>query len=149
MIEVRPLSDPEAIDAILRHPSVAGKVRHDGREPGYIDHPLVSYHGAYVDRALVGVFVAIRFSRWEAEVHAALLPRATRQGRALGLMFLDAVFADPEVLRCTGYVLSTLPSAANYCRKLGFEHEGTRRSACMVGGQVVDVLVMGLVRSVA
>lgn len=146
MIAVAPLSDRIAIDRILQRESIASKIKRDGQYVGFVDHPLVSYHGAYINGALVGVFIAVRFSTWEREVHAALLPEALARSRDLARLFLDQMFADSEVLRVTGYVLATLPNAANFCRRLGFEHEGTRRSACRIGGRATDVLVMGLVR---
>ncbi|WP_380778079.1 GNAT family N-acetyltransferase [Sphingomonas sp. R86520] len=146
MLSVQPIKDSAATNAILCNPWVHAKLAQDGREPGYIDHPLVSYHGAYVDGSLVGVFIAVQFTRWEVEVHAAMLRPAIPHGRALGRLFLDTVFATPDVLRATAYVLGSLPSAANYCRRLGFVDEGVRRSACMVGGVPTDIVVLGLVR---
>lgn len=146
MLSVTPIIDSHAISAILCDPWVRAKLAQDGREPSYIDHPLVSYHGAYVGGELAGVFIAVQFTQWEVEVHAALLRSAIPHGRDLGRMFLASVFADPAVLRVTAYVLGTLPSAANYCRRLGFADEGMRRSACMVGGVPTDILVLGLIR---
>jgi hypothetical protein len=146
MLSVQPINDRDAIDAVLSDPWVRTKIAQDGREPAYIDHPLVSYNGAYVDGDLVGVFIAVQFTRWEVEVHAALLRPATCYGRDLGRLFLASVFANPDVMRATAYVLGTLPSAANYCRRLGFVDEGARRSACMVGGEPTDIIALGLVR---
>ncbi|QPQ55598.1 GNAT family N-acetyltransferase [Allosphingosinicella flava] len=145
-LAVEPLSDADAINGILQHETIAPKLRHDGREPGYIDHPAASYYGAYIDNRLVGVFLAIRFSKWEVQVHVGLLPEAIRYGRSLADLFLAQVFVGQEVQRATGYVLSTLPTAANFCRKLGFEHEGTRRQACRVNGALVDIHILGLTR---
>lgn len=125
---------------------LADKLRHDGRDPGYITHPLVRYFGAYQHGELVGIFTAVDFTRWEVEVHVAVLPAAIRNARALCRLFLAVVFADPEVMRATAYVLGTLPSAANLCRKLGFVDEGRRRDACRVAGVATDVVVLGMTR---
>ena len=146
MIAVEPLADREAIDRILRAPEIAPKITHDGREPGYITHPLVSYWGAWVDDELVGVFLTVRFSRWEVETHAAILRAGRHHARDLARMYLACIFDDPEIERVTAYVMATLPSAANFCRKVGFEYEGRRRNACRVDGQLTDVLIYGLVR---
>ena len=146
ILSVRPLRSPAIIDRILRHPAIGPKIAHDDRQPGYIDHPLVSYCGGYADSRIVAVFTAIQFSRWEVEVHGAVLPEALRHGRALGRLFLDRVFADPDTMRATAYVLGTLPSAANWCRRLGFVDEGRRRDACRVAGVATDVLVLGMTR---
>lgn len=149
MLTLQTLTDPDAVNRILSDPWIAPKLAQDGREPGYVNHPLVSYHGAYIDGTLVGLFIAVQFTRWEVEVHAALLRPALPHARDLGRLFLAQVFRDSGVMRVTAYVLGTLPSAANYCRKLGLVDEGVRRSATMVGGKATDVLVLGLVRSEA
>jgi hypothetical protein len=146
MLRVAPINDGAAIDQLLADPWVAARIRHDAREPGFIDHPALTYYGAYVDADLVGVFMAITHSPWEVEVHAALLRSATGHGRTLGQLFLDRLWRDPELMRITAPVLSTLPSAANYCRRLGFKDEGVKRRACKVDGQPADVIYLGLLR---
>lgn len=145
-MKVEPIDDPATIDRILTDPWIADRIRHDAREPGYIDHPALTYHGAFVGGDLVGVFIAIRHSPWEIEVHAALSREATRHGRGLGAMFLASLWSDPELQRVTAPVLSTLPSAVNYCRRLGFELEGVRRRAVQIDGKVADVIWLGLLR---
>lgn len=144
---VGPLTDRGAIDRILTDPWIAAKITRDGREPGFIDHPLVSYYGAWVDGRLVGVFTLIRFTDIEREVHAALLREALPHGRELGRLFLDIAFADPQVLRVTAHVIGSLPSAVNYCLKLGFKREGVRRDACVQNNRVWPVITLGLLRS--
>lgn len=146
MIRLETLSDPIAIDRVLRSAVIAPKLRHDGREPGYVAHPLLTYWGAYVGEELAGVFMAVRFSQWEIEAHVAILPEHLGKGRALARLFLARMFDQPQIERITGYVLGTLPSAGNFCRKVGFRHEGTRRSACRVDGVLTDVHVYGLTR---
>jgi hypothetical protein len=145
-LRVESLDDPGAIERILTHAAIDPKLAHDGRAPGHINHPLLAYFGGYVETDLAAVFTAIRFSRWETEVHGAVLPEAIQHGRVLGRLFLDHVFARSEVARATAYVLGTLPSASNWCRKMGFVDEGRRRSACMVDGVPTDVLVLGMLR---
>jgi hypothetical protein len=136
----------EVVNAVLSDPWVAARLSQDGRQPGYIDHPLVSYAAAYANGELLGVFTAIQFTCWEVEVHVALLRHAIHHGRVAGREFLAQVFSDPDVLRVTAYVLATLPSAVNYCRRLGFVDEGCRRHACMVNAAPTDVLVLGMLR---
>lgn len=143
---VEPLYDRAAVDSVLRSASIAPKLRHDAREPGFIDHPLVTHWGAWIGEELVGVFIAVRFSQWEVEAHIAILPSGLRSSRALARMFIAQIFGDPLIERITGYVTGTLRSAANFCRRLGFVHEGTRRSACRVNGALTDVRVYGLTR---
>lgn len=146
-LSIQPLTDTAAINAILTTPAISCRIRHDAYTPGYIHHPALSYHGAYVDAVLSGLFMAIQHSPWEVEVHAALLPRVIRQARDLGALFLASLWDEqPDLQRITAPVLSTLPSAANYCRHLGFEDEGVRRNAVRVDGVLADVVYLGLLR---
>ncbi len=146
MLSVNPIYDPALINAILRDPWIAARLRHDEREPGYIADPNLTYHVAREDGRIAGIFMAIRHTVWEVEVHAALAKWATRYGRDLGRMFLDVLWQEPDLMRVTAPVLSTLPSAANYCRRLGFRDEGVKRAACRIDGAVVNVVMLGMVR---
>jgi len=149
MLSIQPLTDPAQIHAILTQPAVAARIRHDDRTPGYIAHPALTYRGAYMDGLLCGLFMSIQHSPWEVEVHAALLPHVIRHARDLGALFLASLWRDqPDLQRITAPVLSTLPSAANYCRRLGFEDEGVRRNAVRVNGALVDVVYLGLLRPI-
>ena len=146
-LSVAPIADPAVINAVLQSPWIAARIRHDTREPGYIDSPNIEYHAARVDGRIAGVFMAIRHSEYELEVHAALARWAIRHGRTLGAMFLDQLWEDLDLLRITAPVLATLPSAVNWCVKLGFEREGVKRSACRIDGEPVDVVYLGMLRS--
>ena len=132
------------INAVLSDPWIAARIRHDSREPSYIEHPNLSYFAGYDDGRLAGIFTAIRHSAWEIEVHAALGRHAIRRGRVLGREFLAELWRDPELLRITAPVLSTLPSAVNYCRRLGFVDEGVKRRACRQNGVAIDVVYLGM-----
>lgn len=145
-LSVRPLRDRAAVDRILADPWIAPKIEQNGRGAEYIDHPLLSYWGAYIDGGLVGVFTLIRFTDIEREVHAALLRKALPHSRELGRLFLDRVFADPQVLRATAHVIGSLTSAVNYCLRLGFQIEGVRRDACVQKTRVLPIVTLGLLR---
>jgi RimJ/RimL family protein N-acetyltransferase len=80
-------------------------------------------------------------------VHAGLKRRALPWSRQLAGLFLDRVFEPPQVLRATAYVMGDLPSAANFCRRVGFTDEGVRRNAIVKGGRILDCIVLGLLRS--
>lgn len=140
------LRDPEAVNSILQDTAMHAKLVHDARAPGFIEHPLVSYYGAYIDDRLVGVFTGVDFTAWELEVHVAIVPSAIRHARRLCRLYLEEMFAAPDRQRVTAYVLGTLPSAANLCRRLGFVDEGVRRKACRIDGKPVDVIVLGMTR---
>ena len=136
------------VNAILQHPRVAGRIGHDHRPAGHIQHPSVSYLGAYLDGALVGVFTLIESGFVEIDIHAALLPCALPQSRELGRQCLDHIFLrDPDLARATAYVIEGLESAVNFCLKLGFQREGFRRDACMKASRLVGVHVLGITRA--
>jgi hypothetical protein len=143
---VRPIHEPAQIDAVCRDPYISERVRHDHREPGFIDNPYCHYFGAFVDDELVGVFLAIESGDVEWDVHAYLKREAVLHSRVLGLMFLALIFAKKPVNRVTAYILQGLDSAMNYVRKLGFVHEGVRRGALMRDGELIDVHIFGLTR---
>ena len=135
-----------AVDAVFSDPYVRDRVAHDHREPGFIAHPDVRYLAASVGGALAGFFVLIEVSPLEVDVHAALHRRAVPHSRVLGRACLAHVFADSLVQRATAHIIQGLDSARNYCRKLGFVHEGSRRNACSRGGKLIDVWIMGITR---
>lgn len=121
------------------------KVGHDHRPAAPINHPLVTYLTATIGDRFAGAFMAIRFSSTEMELHSLLHKSAIKHSRVLGLAFLAWAFAQP-ILRVTAYIIEGLEAAKNYCLKLGFKHEGTRRHACMQGGIIKDVYVLGMTR---
>jgi RimJ/RimL family protein N-acetyltransferase len=49
-------------------------------------------------------------------------------------------------LRVTVYIIEGLEAAKNFALKLGFKNEGCRRCACVQGGIVKDVYVLGMTR---
>ena len=144
-IAVRPLTDPQIIFDLYQSPEFS-VVSHDHRPVSPVFHQLASYLGAYVGKVLAGVFLLIRFSPLEVEVHALILRKFIRQSRILGRACLAHVFAQPGVARATAYVIEGLESAKNYCLKLGFQQEGFRRTACAKDGILLGVHVMGITR---
>jgi hypothetical protein len=135
-----------AVDSILCDPWINQRITHDHRHPGYINHPSVSYLGAYVLDKLVGVFTVIESGYIELDLHAALKEEALPFSRELGHLCLRHVFADPSLSRVTAYIIEGLATARNYCLKLGFRDEGMRRDACMKDGRLVGVHVLGMTR---
>lgn len=146
MLTVQPLADVAAIESVMSDPWVASRLRHDARAPGYIEHDALTYHGAYWESGLCGVFMEVRLSPWETEVHAALLKDATGLSHAFGYEFLTALWQNPLLRRITAPVVDTLPSARNYCLNLGFRLEGYRRDAVMIGGALHGIYQLGLTR---
>lgn len=136
-----------AVDAIFKDPRVAPLIAHDHRAPGFILHPAVRYLGAAAEGRLAGVFMLIEGSPIDIEIHAALLPWAVRYSRALGRACLAEVFRDPEVMRVSTQVMADLPTALNYCRKVGMSLEGFKPDACSKGGRLVGLHLLGLTRA--
>jgi RimJ/RimL family protein N-acetyltransferase len=135
-----------AVDAVFADPYIRERVAHDHRAPGFIAHPDVRYLAARVHGVCAGFFVLIDVSPLEVEIHAALHRWALPYSRDLGRACLAHVFADPGVQRATAPIIEGLDSARNYCRRLGFKHEGTRRAACSKAGHLLDVWIMGITR---
>lgn len=142
---LRPLTDKDTLQAIYRDPYIA-RVGHDHRPAAPIDHPNASYMGAYADGRLVGAFLVIKSSSIELDLHALLTKRAIRHSRTLGRLCLDYAFSNPMIERVTAYVIDGLTAARNYCIKLGFKDEGFRRNACMQGGRLLGIHMLGMTR---
>lgn len=121
------------------------RVGHDHRAAAPIQHPNATYLSAWVGGSFAGAFIAIKQSAVELELHALLKKSALKQSRHLGVACLAWAFAQP-ILRVTAYIIEGLESAKNYCIKLGFKEEGRRRCACVQGGVVKDVYVLGMTR---
>jgi hypothetical protein len=147
VLDVCPLTDRAAIERILADPWIRPKITRDGRDPGFIDHPLVSYFGAFVGGELIGLFIHIRFTEIETEVHVALKRKALPHCRKLAALFIDHVFADPKVTRATAHAIGSLKSAVNFGKRLGFQVEGERRDACIQNNRLLPVITLGLLRS--
>lgn len=145
-IELKPLADLAALSSLYADPYIA-RVGHDHRGASPINHPAASYLGAYVDGEFVGAFLVIESGYIELDLHALLARRALPYSRRLGRLCLAMAFARAEVQRVTAYVIEDLRSAFNYCLKLGFQSEGMRRDACMKGGKLYGVHVLGMTRN--
>jgi hypothetical protein len=146
-LSIARLINRAAIEWVLHDPWIKPKITRDGREPGFIDHPLLSYFGAYVDGKLLGLFIHIQFTEIEVEVHVALLKEALPHSRKLAALFIDLVFADPKVERATAHAIGSLKSAVNFGKKLGFTFEGERRNACYQNNRLLPVISLGLLRN--
>ena len=121
------------------------RIGHDHRPAAPINHPLVTYLSAWTNSTFAGAFIAIRFSPIEIELHALLKKSSIKHSRSLGLACLEWAFSQP-IQRVTAYIIEGLESAKNYCIKLGFKEEGRRRAACLQGGIIKDVYVLGMTR---
>ena len=146
LLELKPLTDDGALAALYGDPYIA-RIGHDHRRAEPIHHQYAKYLGAYADGDLVGAFLIIESGFIEVDLHALLTRRALPHSRELGRMCIAQAFLSPEIFRVTAYVIEGLESARNYCLKLGFKTEGMRRDACMQGGTLLGVHVLGLTRT--
>ena len=122
------------------------KVGHDHRPAAPIIHPNVTYLSAWIGNTFAGAFIIIKQSAVELELHSLLKKSSIKESRQLGLACIAWAFSNPTVLRVTAYIIEGLEAAKNYCLKLGFKQEGCRRCACVQGGIVKDVYVLGMTR---
>ena len=145
-LNVSKITDPGVIAKIYQDPYIS-RVGHDHRAAGPIIDPLATYWGAYSDGQLVGAFLLIESGYIDVDVHALLFRDALPDSRLLGQLFLAEVFHNPEIQRATAQVIEGLESASNYCLRLGFKYEGFKRNACMRGGQLVGIHMLGMTRN--
>jgi len=133
--------------ASLYAPESVQRIAHDLRPAIPVESPHARYWGAYLNDRLVGGFLALPVSSIERDVHALLWPSALPYARKLGLLFVEQMFADLRVSRLTAQVMSSIPTAVNYCQKIGFKREGYKPDACLKDGKLIGVHILGLTRS--
>ena len=121
------------------------KIGHDHRPAAPIIHPNVTYLSAWIGKTFAGAFMVIKQSAVELELHSLLKKSSIKESRKLASKCLAWAFAHP-ILRVTVYIIEGLEAAKNFALKLGFKNEGCRRCACVQGGIVKDVYVLGLTR---
>lgn len=143
---VHPLNDLETIQRFYQAPEFK-VIAHDHRGAEPVFHPKAQYLGAYAAEKLAGLFLVIRVSAIEVDLHALILRKFIRHARDLGRDCLNWVFADRSIQRATAYVMEGRDPTINYTKKLGFRHEGMRRCACSLNGVLIGVHTMGLTRA--
>jgi len=121
------------------------KIGHDHRPAAPIIHPNVTYLSAWIGSTFAGAFMVIKQSAVELELHSLLKKSSIKESRKLAAKCLAWAFAHP-ILRVTVYIIEGLEAAKNFALKLGFKNEGCRRCACVQGGIVKDVYVLGMTR---
>ena len=134
----------EQLEAVYSDPYIL-RVGHDDRPAAPIYHPAVTYLTANINGKFAGAFMSIEFSDIEFELHALLHRHAVYRSRELTRLLTDWAFSHP-IERVTAYIIEGLESAFNFCRKIGFTYEGTRRNACRQNGQLKDVYILGMTR---
>lgn len=122
------------------------RVSHDHRPASPIFHELVTYLSAWVDGQFAGLFLAIKNSPIDFEIHSLLKKQFVKYSRTLGARALDWAFSN-QILRVSTFVIEGFESAMNYCIKVGFSVEGVRKSACVQNGVVKNVYCLGITRA--
>ena len=145
LLALEPVKDLSSLNDLFSDPYIA-RIGHDHRALVPIAHPHVKYLSARLNDAQVGAFMVIESGFVELDLHAMLSRAALPYSRELGRLCLMWAFAHKHIHRVTAYVIDGLTSAKNYCVKLGFKNEGTRRDACMKNGELVGVHILGMTR---
>lgn len=135
----------EQLVEVYSDPFVA-RIAHDHRKHYPVFSPAATYLSAWVDGQFAGLYLAIKASEIELDVHVLLKKKATRHSRALGAAFLAWCFSNPMIRRLTGYIPDWIPAARNHSEKMGFKYEGVRRHAHIKDGQPRGLWIMGLLR---
>jgi hypothetical protein len=122
------------------------QISHDHREANIVVHPNVTYLAAKINNEIVGAFLTIKINPTDIELHSLLTKKAIKHSRELGNLCIDWAFSFKEVQRVTANIFQGLEKAKNYCLKLGFIYEGTKRHAFLKDGKMVDMYILGITR---
>lgn len=135
--------DSEIINRFYSDEFIYNGVKRDGLENCFISHPDIHYLLCRIDGVEVGFFIAAASSTIDWEMHVCLTKAAIPKSRELAKMALDWVWS-------CGPIRVTVPvvkqSTVNFCKRLGFEVEGIRRSGTMIDGKLHDVTFLGLLK---
>ncbi len=147
MLEVSVMKNDELKELInIYSDPYIKQISHDHREANIIVHPNVTYLAAKVNNEIVGAFLAIKLNPTDIELHSLLTKKAIKHSRELGKLCIDWAFSFKDVQRVTANVMQGLEKAKNYCLKLGFIYEGTKRNACLKDGKLIDLHILGITR---
>lgn len=135
--------DAELINSFCRDEFIYNGIKRDGVEIGFRAHPDIHYLLCRVDGEPVGFFIAAACSDIDWEMHACLTKSTTIHSRKLAQMAIDWVWAHGPI-RITVPVVNR--STVNFCKRLGFEIEGIRRSGASIDGVLHDVTFLGLLK---
>ena len=135
----------EQLVEVYSDPFVA-RIAHDHRKHYPVFSPAATYLSAWVDGQFVGLYLAIKASEIELDVHVLLKKQATRHSRALGAAFLAWCFSNPMIIRLTGYIPDWIPAMRNHSEKMGFTYEGTMRNVQIKDGKPRGLWIMSLLR---
>lgn len=119
---------------------------YDGYVPSPILHPLVTTLSAWVNGEFAGLFLAIRYSKYEIELHSLLKYQFIKHSRDLGKMVVEWSFSLPDMMRVTAHIMEGQETARNYALKVGFKLEGVRRNACIKNGSPRSVYMLGITK---
>lgn len=103
---------------------------------------------------LIGVCQLTAISRVHRSAELQIrLGEAAARGRGYGSeavrLLLDHAFHDLNLHRVSLQVFATNAAAIRTYERAGFRHEGTAREAAFIGGEYVDVRLMGILREEA
>ena len=145
MLEIKEVKDLNILDSLFNDPYVS-KIGHDHAPLRVINHPSVKYLSARLNDEQVGAFMVVESGFIEFDLHCMLSKKALPHSRDFAKLCLMWAFAHQHIQRVTAYVVEGLESAANFCLKIGFKNEGTRRDACMKNNKLVGVRILGMTR---
>ena len=109
-------------------------------------HHLVEYYSIFVNSEFMGIYMVIRFSKNEIEIHSLLFKKAIIHSIDLGKEILKLAFSIEDTERVTALILSDLHKAKNYVKKLGFIYEGTKRNALYREDNLINVDIFGITK---
>ena len=140
--------DADVLDAILHHPEVGDRTRHDEMPPlaEMTLKPLIQGgHGAFAVLARVrgehaGFWLVLAKGASVFEIHTNFLPQY-RGSKALlaSRLALDWMFLNTAATRLTSFCPACLPEAAQYAKWCGLKTDFVRAAAWPKGGKRHDV----------
>jgi hypothetical protein len=143
-----PSSDATLIKAVMRQKQIYEALHDDDApEPEKWEvpfHPQVGFVAIWRDSRLYGIAMVIGLSRWEAEVHNALLPHVGWKTRLQIVREFFAWCGHNGFKRVIGKVPGPNRYAIAFNKAAGMELIGVDRASFMQRGELVDQTWFGI-----
>lgn len=110
--------------------------------------PYTYWLEIYEDSTLVGVVYFEELQDLvDAQAHLVILDRRPMEKLEVCAKIIRYIFSEFSVNRITVRTPELYHATIRLLERLGFSHEGTKREAVQIGGEWLDVIIFGLLRS--
>ncbi len=137
---------------MLKHPTIFTDSSRGRRDLWHsmVTSPLMFWLGVVKDNELIGIISLDRSDSFDVEVHLIFFDRQPAEKVDLCKMLMKMMFDFfPTMRRMTTSVPEAYRHTWRLAERIGFKHEGKKRSAVSIGGKWYNLHIFGILREEA